>query len=187
MDIPIFSLLLNVGLCVTTVFAHQDRLGRISRAELTCEDGQTIVSTTDCVSVLADHLGKISRATLTFQDGGTAVITADGVSLRTLALQTESGTVEVRKEDLADIDFPRFDTMEMTWGTFQPLWEIPGIPDPHPELRGVAYRCIRLRFGGEAKKSFGELPEVIFKFYNDKYHHRAFEKKVSKDSWILGS
>ena len=53
---------------VTTAFAHRDRLGRISRAEFT------------------------------FEDGGTVVITEDRTAVLSVGLQTDAGTWDVRAQ-----------------------------------------------------------------------------------------
>jgi len=125
---------------VTTAFAHRDRLGKISRAELT------------------------------FEDGGTVVITKDRIAVLTVSLQTDSGLAEVKKEDLVGIEFPQFDTIEMTWST---------------SSSGIPYKAVSFRFGSDDRKAFGEFPEVSFVFYGGKYHHRSFKKKISADSWRI--
>jgi hypothetical protein len=119
-----------------------------------------------------DRLGKISRAELTFQDGGTVILTKDRITVLSLALKTDSGQVEVKKEDLAGIDYPQFDTIVMTWGAFR-----------SGDLAGVPYKCVSFSFGSADQKAFGEYPEVTFYFYGDKYHHRGVKKMISQDSW----
>jgi hypothetical protein len=121
-----------------------------------------------------DRLGKISRAELTFEDGGTVVLTKDRVAVLSLALRTESGLIEVKKEDLAGIEYPQFDTIEMTWSTFR-----------SGDLAGVPYKGVSFRFGGTDQKAFGEYPEVTFYFYGGEYHHRGLKKKISQDSWKI--
>ena len=130
--------------CATTALAHQDRLGKISRAELT------------------------------FEDGGTVVLTKDRVAVLSLAMQSDSGLAEVKKEDLAGIEYPQFDTIVMTWSAFT-----------SGELAGVPYKVVRFRFGREEQKSFGEYPEVEFHFWGGKYHHRGIRTKISPDSWRI--
>lgn len=85
---PILFLILT-AFCASTALAHRDRLGKVSRAELT------------------------------FEDGGTVVLTKDRVSLLSLALRTDSGNAEVKVEDLKGLDYLQFDTMVMTWSTFR--------------------------------------------------------------------
>ena len=121
-----------------------------------------------------DLLGKITSAELTFEDGGTVVLTKDRIALLSLALRTDSGLVEVKKEDLAGIEYPQLDTIVMTWSTFS-----------SGDLAGVPHKVVRFRFGSEEKKSFGEYPEVAFHFYGGKYHHRGFKKKISPNSWKI--
>jgi hypothetical protein len=121
-----------------------------------------------------DRFGKISSAELTFEDGGTVVLTKDRVAILSLALRTDSGLAEVKKGDLAGIEYPQFDTMVMTWSTFS-----------SGDLSGVPYKVVRFRFGSEEKKAFGEYPEIEFHFYGGKYHHRGFKKKISPNSWKI--
>lgn len=87
-----------------------------------------------------------------------------------LALRTETELTEVRKEDLAGIEYPQFDTIMMTWSTF---------------ASGVPYKVVTFRFGSEGEKAFGEYPEVSFHFYGGKYHHRGFKKKINASSWKI--
>jgi hypothetical protein len=51
------------------------------------------------------------------------------------------------------------------------------------DLDGVRYKCMRFWFGAERSKAFGEHPEVMFYFYDEKYHHRGFQRKISADAW----
>jgi hypothetical protein len=119
-----------------------------------------------------DRLGKVSRAELTFEDGGTVVLTKERVALLSLALRTEAGLVEVKKEDLAGIEYPQLDSIKMTWSTFT-----------SGDLAGVKYKCVSFYYGSEDKKAFGESPEVKLCFYDGKYHHRTNTKKTAPDTW----
>ncbi|MBS0633442.1 MAG: hypothetical protein JSS11_16150 [Verrucomicrobia bacterium] len=121
-----------------------------------------------------DRLGKISQAELTFEDGGVVCLTKDRHTLLSLALRTDAGTAEVKKEDLAGIDLPQLDSMRMTWSTFT-----------SGDLAGVSYKVITFRFGPEEKKTFGEYPEVSFYFYDGHYHHRGLRTKTSEHSWKI--
>jgi hypothetical protein len=119
-----------------------------------------------------DRLAKISQAEITCEDGGTVILSRDRTSLLSLALRTDTALAEVRKEDLQGIDFPQLDSLEITWGTFR-----------FGELNGVRYKCVRFRFGADVSKTFGEHPEVRFYFYDEKYHHRAFRRKIAAEAW----
>lgn len=102
------------------------------------------------------------------------VLTKDRIAVLSLALRTESGLIEVKKEDLVGIEYPQFDTIEMTWSAFN-----------SGDLAGVSYKGVSFRFGSADQKAFSEYPEVTFYFYGDKYHHRGMKKKISRDSWKI--
>ncbi len=121
-----------------------------------------------------DRLGKISKAVLTFEDGGTIVLTKNRSNILSLALQTDTGFAEVKKEDLSGIDNPQFDSIKMTWSTFS-----------SGELAGVAYKVVGFQYGTEEKKAFGEHPEVSFHFYDGRYHHRELRVKTSPTIWRI--
>jgi hypothetical protein len=122
-----------------------------------------------------DRLAKLSEAELTFEDGGTVRIAKDRTKLLKLSFESPDGSSEVPVSDLADVDFPLVDSMEVTWSRFS------GMRDG--SLNGVSYRCIRIAFGGKEKERFGEKPVAMFYFFDGKYRERRTRTRIEQNGW----
>ncbi len=125
-----------------------------------------------------ERFTKVIHAELQFEAGDKVKLSMDRTSLKSLELIATQGSSSVPKKDLEGIAYPKLDNIAVLFGTYG---------DRNGELKGVEYKYIRLNYGSEEDKAFGEYPSVSFFFYNGKYHHRDITRKVSDASWQINS
>lgn len=108
-----------------------------------------------------------------FEGGDTVRMRVKDGQVSTLVLEEAAGRrLVVPEAALTGIVAPDFTSVQVRWSD-------------RPTVTRKPYRCVRIWFGIEADRAFGEMPKVDFMFRDGSYSGRTIWRKTGANAWGL--